>query len=76
VGFEVTSTTDQIFCIRQILEKKWEYNEAVHQVFIDLKKVYDSVKREVLCNILVEFGVPMKLVRLTKMSLNETVKSV
>jgi hypothetical protein len=24
------STTDHIFCIRQILEKKWEYNEAVH----------------------------------------------
>jgi len=25
------STTDHVFCIRQILEKKWEYNEAVHQ---------------------------------------------
>jgi hypothetical protein len=24
------STTDYIFCIRQILEKKWEHNEAVH----------------------------------------------
>jgi hypothetical protein len=24
------STTDQIFCIRQILEKKWEYIETVH----------------------------------------------
>ena len=24
------STTDHIFCICQILEKKWEYNEAVH----------------------------------------------
>ena len=30
--------TDHIFCIRQILEKKWEYNEAVHQLFIDFKK--------------------------------------
>jgi len=28
------STTDLIFCIRQILEKKWEYNEAVHQLYI------------------------------------------
>ena len=26
----------------QILEKKLEYSEAVHQLFIDLKKVYDS----------------------------------
>jgi len=41
------STTDYIFCIRQILEKKWEYNEAVHQLFIDFKKAYDSVRREV-----------------------------
>jgi hypothetical protein len=32
------STTDEIFCIRQILKKKWEYNETVHQVFIDLNK--------------------------------------
>jgi hypothetical protein len=34
------STTDQIFCIRQILEKKWEYNGTVHQLFIDFKKAY------------------------------------
>jgi tRNA U38,U39,U40 pseudouridine synthase TruA len=32
------STTDHIFCIRQILEKKWEYNKAAHQLFIDFKK--------------------------------------
>jgi hypothetical protein len=56
------STTDQIFCIRQILEKKWEYNETVHQLFIDFTKAYDSVRREVLYNILIEFGIPMKLV--------------
>jgi sorting nexin-29 len=70
------STTDQIFCICQILEKKWEYNETVHQLFIDFKKAYDSVRREVLYHILIEFGVPMKLVRLIKMCLNETYSKV
>jgi hypothetical protein len=55
-GFDVT--TDQISCIRQMLEKKWEYGETVHQLFVDFKKAYDS-------------GVPMKLVRLIKMCLNE-----
>jgi len=50
------------------LRKKWEYIEAVHQLFIDFKKVYDSVRREVLYNILIEFGIPKKLVRLIKMS--------
>jgi len=44
------STTDYVFCIHKILEKKWECSEAVHQLFIDFKKAYDSVKREVLCN--------------------------
>jgi hypothetical protein len=56
------STTDQIFCIRRILEKKWEYNETVHQLFVDFKSAYDSVRKEVLCNIFIEFGVPMKCV--------------
>ena len=60
------STIDHIFFIRQILEKKREYNEAVHQLFIDFKKAYDSVRREVLYNILMEFGVPKELVRLKK----------
>jgi len=47
----------------------------VHQLVIDLKKAYDSVGREVLYN-LIEFGIPMKLVRLMKIYLNETISSV
>jgi hypothetical protein len=47
-----------VFCIRQILEKKWEYNEATHQLFIDFKKAYDLFRREVLYNIFIEFGNP------------------
>jgi hypothetical protein len=54
------STTDHIFCIRQILQKKWEHNEAVNQVFIDFKKAYDLVRKEALYNILIEFGIPKK----------------
>ena len=58
------------------MRKKWEYNEDVHQLFIDFKKAYDSVRREVLCKILIEFGIPRKLVRLVKMSLTETYSRV
>ena len=65
------STTDHIFCICQILAKKWEYNEAEHQLFVDFKKAYDSVRREVLFNILIKFGIPKKLVRIIKMCLTE-----
>jgi len=76
-GFRCSrSTTDHIFCICQILEKKWKYNETVHQLFIDFKKAYDSVRREVLHNILIEFGDPMKMVSPTKMCLTETYSKV
>ena len=27
-----------------MLVKKWEYNEEVHQLFIDFKKAYDLVR--------------------------------
>ena len=33
---------------------------------IYFKKAYDSVRREVMCNILSEFGITVKLVRLIK----------
>jgi len=54
------------------LKKKWEYNRAVYQLFIDFKKAYDSVRREALYNILIECGIPMKLVGLIKVCLTET----
>jgi hypothetical protein len=55
MGFNVI---DQLlirfFCIFQILKNKWEYYEIVHHLFIDYKREYDSVWREVLYNIFVK----------------------
>jgi len=65
------SSTDHIFFIREILGRPREHDEAVHQLFIDFKRTYDPSSREVLYNILIEFGIPMKLGRLIKMCLNE-----
>jgi hypothetical protein len=42
----------RLFAFVRYWRKKWEYNETVHQPFIDFKKAYDSVRREVLYNIL------------------------
>jgi hypothetical protein len=68
--------TCQIVHIRQILEKKVEYNGTVHQLFIYFKKSYYSFRREVIYNILIEFGISRKLVGLIKMCLNETYSRV
>jgi len=78
VDFDATGQLLIIYSafIKYLRKKKWEYNEAVHQLFIDFKKAYDSVRREVLYNILIQFGVPMKLVRLIKMCLTETCSRV
>jgi hypothetical protein len=61
VGFDVT---DQLLiksvAFVKCCRKEWEYNETVHQLFVDFKKAYDSVRREVLYNVLIEFGVPIK----------------
>ena len=43
----------------------------MHQLFIDSKKDYDSVMREVLFDILIGFSIHMKLVWLIKLCLNE-----
>jgi hypothetical protein len=56
--------------------KTWEYNGAVHWLFIDFKKACDSFRREILFSILIEFGIPWKLVGLIKMCLNETYNTV
>jgi hypothetical protein len=49
------STTAHKFCICHLLEKQWEYNVAVHEQYMDLKKALDSFRREVWYNILIEF---------------------
>ena len=42
----------------------------------DFEKAYYSVRMEVLYNILIEFCIPMKLIRVIKMSPNETYRRV
>ena len=77
MAFNATGQLLNIYsAIAKYLRKKWEYNEEVHQLFIDFKKASDSVRREVLYKILTEFGIPRKLERLIKISLTETYSRV
>jgi hypothetical protein len=38
--------------------RKWGCNGTAHWLFLDFKKAFDSVRREVLYNILIEFDIP------------------
>jgi len=50
----------------------WEYDKVVHLLFIDFKKVYDCIYIKSLLNILQKFGMPQKLVNITKTSIMHT----
>jgi hypothetical protein len=39
------STTDQLFALRQILEKCNEFNITTHHLFKDFKAAYDTIIR-------------------------------
>jgi hypothetical protein len=47
-------------------------SKTAHQLFIEFKKAHDSFRREELYNILIEFEVLMKIVKLIKMCLDES----
>ena len=64
------ATTDQIFSLRQILEKCREYNVPTHHIFIDFKAAYDTVDREQLWQLMHDNGFPDKLTRLIKATLD------
>jgi len=48
------------------LEKAWEHNAEIHQIFVDFQKAYDSIRRDKLYAIMANYGIPNKLIRLTK----------
>jgi hypothetical protein len=70
------STTDQIFCVRQIIQKSFDMNTETNHLFIDFKAAYDSINREQLWNLMAEFEFPHKLIRLLKATLTDVVSCV
>ena len=69
------TTGDLTYQSPLVFKIKWECNESLHQLFTNFKEAYDSVMRKVFYNILILFGIPMKLVRLIILCLNETTES-
>jgi hypothetical protein len=63
------STTDQLFALREILEKLNECNITTHHLFIDFKVAYDTIIRNESYVGMSELNFPTKLIRLTKRTL-------
>ena len=66
------STTDQIFSLRQIIEKFYEHNTPLHYLFVDFRQAFDNIDRSFIFEAMAEFGIPNKLINLTKMTLKVT----
>ena len=58
---------DQIFTLRNIIEQCTEFNEELHLNFIDFRKAFDSLDREVIWRILRKYGLPEKIINLIKL---------
>ena len=54
---------DQIFVVKQIVEKTIEKNMKTYMAFVDLEKAYDNVSREKLWVVLDKYGIKRKLLR-------------
>ena len=66
------STIDNIFMIRQIIEKCCEYNVDIHNIFIDYMHAFYSIKRNKILDPLTQNKIPSKLIRIIKITLENT----
>ena len=66
------STIDQIFTVKNLLDKACEHNVEIYQIFVEFQKAYDNIRRDKLYAIMVYFGIPSKLIRLTQVTLENS----
>ena len=57
-------TVDQLWVVRQVVERATEYRTPLYLCFVDLTKAYNSVNRQAMTAVLKEYGVPQQLVEI------------
>ena len=60
------STIAQILAIRRIIEEMKNGNKELTIVFVDFKKAFDSINRDVMFEILALYGIPDKIIKAIK----------
>ena len=63
---EALEVEDQLFAVKQVVEKMIEKDRVMFIVFIDLQKAYDNVCRKKLWKVLFDYGVRGQLLRSIK----------
>ena len=69
-------TIDNIFILRQNIEKCYEFNIEIHNVFIDYSLAFDSTIREAIQTALHANKIPPKLINLVQLTLENTTAKV
>ena len=58
--------SDQIFLLRQLIEKNREFGKDIYISFIDFSQAYDSVWRDGMWELLEKYGVAPKMIRILR----------
>ena len=67
------ATLNQIFTLRQIMEKRHESQDKTHHLFVDFKAAFDSPLRDTAMS---ELGISAKLIKLCRMMLSNSCSSI
>lgn len=70
------SCTDNLFCIKQLIEKSLAHGSEMHIIFIDLKKAYDSVPISKLWVAMEENKIPTQYINAVKELYDENISFV
>uniref|UniRef100_A0A8D8WWJ8 Craniofacial development protein 2 n=1 Tax=Cacopsylla melanoneura TaxID=428564 RepID=A0A8D8WWJ8_9HEMI len=72
-GFrEARGTTDQLFVVRQIMEKCFEHDIDLYVLFVDFKQAFDSVRRCKIAQTMIDLDISPKLINLAMMTMENS----
>ena len=70
------STIDQLFTLRLLAEKYYEFGKDLYICYVDFQKAFDSVWRKGLWQVMIHLGYDIKIIRLLQSMYHNTTSSV